>query len=227
MASLRQIKGAWILDWRDGAGERHRDTLGRCDTFSERDAKRILKQRELELSAGFAMINAARAPIFGQFAADYLAWHAAEYPSSHYRTAQIVQQHLMPEFEFFALDALNPRDVDGWKHRRLSPREKKPKAETVAKELRTLKAMLSKAVEWRLIREHPIPYRAVLDRRGRYAGRTAGVIVRRLRQSKTHLHRNSLTVNRLRLASGWASRRRSSRQVLAEIDIRGNNASVM
>ena len=62
----------------------------------------------------------------------------------------------MPEFEFIALDALNLRDLDGWKHRRLSPREKKTKAETVAKELRTLKAMLSKAVEWRVIREHTV-----------------------------------------------------------------------
>ena len=34
----------------------------------------------------------------------------------------------------------------------------KHKAETVAKELRTLKAILAKAVEWKVIREHPIPH---------------------------------------------------------------------
>jgi integrase len=48
--------------------------------------------------------------------------------------------------------------VEQWKHKRLSPRENKPKASTVAKELRTLKAVLSKAVEWKAITAHPIPH---------------------------------------------------------------------
>lgn len=158
MASLRQINGAWILDWRDQAGKRHRDTLGRCDALKEREAKRILKQRNLELAAGYTLLNPSRSPTFGQFVSDYLIWHAVEFPASHYRVAQIVEQHLLPEFEYLALDAFNPRQVDGWKHRRLTPRDDKPKAETVAKELRTLKAILAKAVEWKEIREHPIPH---------------------------------------------------------------------
>lgn len=158
MATLRRIDEAWILDWRDAQGKRHRDTLGRCDRLPEREAKRILKQRNLELAAGFRILNPQSAPTFGQFVTDYLIWHAAEYPSSHYRTSQIVTQHLLPEFEFLALDAFNPRQVDAWKHRRMAPGENRPKAETVAKELRTLKAILAKAVEWKTIREHPIPH---------------------------------------------------------------------
>lgn len=158
MATLRRIDEAWILDWRDAQGKRHRDSLGRCDTLPERDAKRILNQRNLELAAGYNILNPERAPAFGQFVKDYLVWHAAEFPASHYRTEQIVTQHLLPEFEYLALDAFNPRQVDGWKHRRLAPREDKPKAETVAKELRTLKAILAKAVEWKAIKEHPIAY---------------------------------------------------------------------
>jgi len=157
MATLRAIDGAWIIDWRDSAG-RHRKTLGRIDTLPEREAKRILKQRNLELAAGYSILNPQRAITFGQFVMDYLQWHAAEFPSSHYRTAQIVNQHLLPEFEYLALDAFNPRQVDQWKHRRMTPREDRPKSETVAKELRTLKAILSKAVEWKSIREHPIPH---------------------------------------------------------------------
>lgn len=158
MATLRKISGAWILDWRDTSGKRHRDTLGRCDALPEREAKRILKQRNLEISAGFSILNPPPTPTFGQFVADYLIWHAAEYPASHYRVNQIVTQHLLPEFEYLALDQFNPRAVDGWKHRRLAPGENRPKAETVAKELRTLKALLTKAVEWRVIQAHPIPH---------------------------------------------------------------------
>jgi integrase len=158
MATLRRIDASWILDWRDGQGKRHRDTLGRCDTLPEREAKRILKQRNLELAAGFRILNPEAAPTFGHFIADYLSWHAAEYPSSHYRTAQIVTQHLLPEFEYVALDAFNPHQVDAWKHRRMALGENRHKAETVAKELRTLKAIFAKAVEWKAIREHPIPY---------------------------------------------------------------------
>ena len=158
MATLRRIDGAWILDWRDTEGRRHRKALGRCSALSERDAKRIHHQHEIELAAGFRTLNPELAPAFGQFVTDYLVWHAAEYPSSNYRIAQIVTQHLLPEFEFIALDAINPRQVEAWKHRRMAPGDNRPKAETVAKELRTLKAILAKAVEWKTIREHPIPH---------------------------------------------------------------------
>lgn len=157
MATLRSIEGAWVLDWRDTNGKRHRDTLGRVGTLPEREARRILKQRNLELAAGYRILN-PNMPTFGQFSTDYLIWHAAEFPASHQRVNQIVTQHLLPEFEYLALDQFNPRQVDGWKHRRMAPREDTPKAETVAKELRTLKAMLSKALEWKVIREHPIPH---------------------------------------------------------------------
>lgn len=158
MATLRRIDGAWVLDWRDAQGARHRDSLGRCDTLPESDAKRILKQRNLELAAGYSILNPTTVPTFGHFVTDYLQWHAAEFPASHARINQIVTQHLLPEFEYIALDAFNPRQVDRWKHRRMAPNDSRPKSETVAKELRTLKAILAKAVEWKEVREHPIPH---------------------------------------------------------------------
>lgn len=158
MATLRKIDGSWTIDWRDPGGRRHRKALGRVADLPERDARRILKQKNLELTTGFGLLNPPRVQTFGQFAPDYLLWHAAEFPASHYRIKQIVEQHLLPEFEYIALDAFNPRDVDAWKHSRLAPREDRPKAETVGKELRTLKAMLAKAVEWNVIARHPIPH---------------------------------------------------------------------
>ena len=153
MATLREIDGAYVIDWRDEAG-RHRQTLGRIGEFPRREAERILKQRNLELSAGFSILNPTPAPLFSSFITDYLLWHSAEYPSSHYRVEQIVNDYLLPEFGAHRLDGLTPRQVEGWKQRR----RREAKSETVTKELRTLKAIVNKAVEWRELRESPIAH---------------------------------------------------------------------
>lgn len=142
-----------MLDWRDADGQRHRDTLGKVSEFPEREARRILKQRQLELSAGYRILNPAAAPMFSQFATDYLAWHSVEFPSSHYRVEQIVTDHLLPTFEHDALDVLTPRRAEQWKHKRIAAGAK---SETVTKELRTLQAMINKAVEWNEIARNPI-----------------------------------------------------------------------
>ncbi len=159
MATLREIDGAYVLDWRDHEGKRHRDTLGKIGEFPKREAERLLKQRNLELSAGYRVLNPGAAPAFGQFIADYLAWHDAEYPSSHYRVEQIVNDHLLPEFEFLPLDGITKIHVEKWKHRRLAAADddgKTPKGATVTKELRTLRAIINKAVEWEQIARNPI-----------------------------------------------------------------------
>lgn len=122
MATLRIIAGAYVLDWRDPEGKRHRDTLGRVGQFPEREARRVLKQRNLELAAGYRILNPSTAPTFGRFVADYLLWHAAEFPASHYRVEQIVIDYLLPTFEYVALDSLNPRQVEQWKQHRMTAR---------------------------------------------------------------------------------------------------------
>jgi len=153
MGTLREIDGAYVLDWRDQESKRHRDTLGKVGQLPRREAERVLKQRNLELAAGYRILNPGQAPTFGRFVADYLAWHDAEYPSSHYRVEQIVNDHLLPEFEFMPLDTISKRHVEAWKHKRLSGG---PKSETVTKELRTLKAIMNKALEWEEIDRNPI-----------------------------------------------------------------------
>jgi integrase len=156
MATLRIIGGNYVLDWRDAQGKRIREPLGRVGVFPKRDAERILRDKRRALSPGHRILNPDPAPTLSSFATDYLAWHAAEYPASHGRIRQIIETHLLPEFGDSELDSLNPRQVDQWKHKRLAPRDDRPKSETVAKELRTLKAVLAKAVEWRVIPAHPI-----------------------------------------------------------------------
>lgn len=158
MASLRAIDGSWVLDWREPDGARRRKVLGRLSALPKRDAERILKQKNLELSAGFRILNPREGPTFAMFASDYLAWHQAEHRSSHYRVRQIVEQHLLPEFEFRRLDEIRPRDVETWKQKRLAPGDDAPKTATVVKELRTLKAMFNRAVAWEEIQRNPIEH---------------------------------------------------------------------
>ena len=87
--------------------------------------------------------------------------YRSEYPDSHYRTQQIIEQHLIPFFQFYPLDFIKIRIAEEYKTGRLNgtipPNNKKiPKRATVAKELRTLKAMLNKAVYWEYIDFNPI-----------------------------------------------------------------------
>ena len=80
------------------------------------------------------------------FADKYLHWHYREYPSSHYRVHQIVHQHLIPVFGLTPLGAIERQAVEQYKHRRAGAAPT-----TVAKELRTLQALMNKAVEWGMI----------------------------------------------------------------------------
>lgn len=157
MASLRIIDGAWVLDWREDK-KRHRQVLGRVDEIQKRDVERILKRKNLELSAGYGMLNPPSAPRFPEFVTDYLQWHAAEHPHSHQRVKQIVEQHLLPEFELMTLDQIKPLPVEQWKQKRMAPGDDQPKVATVTKELRTLKAMLNRAVAWELLPRNPLEY---------------------------------------------------------------------
>lgn len=92
-----------VLDWTDAAGRRHQVTLGPVGVLRQRELDDILRAKQLELSTGARILDlpAARGvvPTFGEWADDtYLPWHALEYPHSHARIAQIVEQHLLPRF---------------------------------------------------------------------------------------------------------------------------------
>lgn len=151
----RDGKPRWYeLDWTDEAGVRHRPILGEIGTLTRKQANDILKAKQLELSTGARLLNlpSHRSVSFGTYVKDYLLWHQSEYPSSHFRVAQIVHQHLMPVFEFAALDMIEPATVEQYKR----DRRRVAKAHTVTKELRTLKAILNRAVLEKLIAENPI-----------------------------------------------------------------------
>lgn len=88
--------------------------------------------------------------LFDDHLSRYLTWHRAEYPDSHYRVNQIAEQHL-GDFFGRALSQITSTDIERWKVSRLAVVARG----TVAKELRTLKAILAKAVEWGEIERNP------------------------------------------------------------------------
>lgn len=155
MATVRPVNGYWQLNWSDETG-RHRVSLGRTDILTKRDADEILKKKRLELSTGAHLLNLnlSRGVTFREYSAEYLHWHAHEYPHSHTRIRQITEQYLLPRFEFTALDAIQPKEIEQYKRERLQ----QARAETVIKELRTLKAILNHAVRHGAIRVNPIQH---------------------------------------------------------------------
>lgn len=151
MAAIRERGGSWYLDWRDPTtGQRERRSLGRC---TQRQAEVARKAKEVELATGTTARAPGRVPLFGTFADEYRQWYRAEYPSSADRLDGIVRR-LLPAFQHLRLDHLSPRLVKDYRVRRMSDRPA-PKPATVAKELKALKAMVARAVEWEILQSHP------------------------------------------------------------------------
>lgn len=157
MATITKRGKSWVLNWREN-GKQWRKSLG---AVSYPDAQTILKAKELELETGHQIFSSA--PLFKDYADDYLEWYAHEFPSSYKRTESIIRLHLLPKFQFYALDTIDIRTVEQWKSDRLKTEinensDKTISAGTVIKELRVFKAMLNRAEEWQIISSNPIKH---------------------------------------------------------------------
>lgn len=144
MATLYPRGDCWYLNWSEN-GRQKRKSLGR---ISARDAEIARKAKELELATGKRLFVASA--LFDDHLDRYLAWHRTEYPDSHYRVNQIAEQHL-GQFSGIALSQILAPDIERWKAGRLAVVSRG----SVAKELRTLKAIFAKAVEWGEIDRNP------------------------------------------------------------------------
>lgn len=150
MPTLRQRGRSWYLCWSE-AGQEYRRSIGRISQAEARDALR-LKRDELNRVrlSRVVQLPPAGAPPFSEFAREYLRWHEQEYPSSHERIRQIVDQHLIPHFGITALDRISKTQAERYKAGR------RVKAGTVAKELNTLQAMMNRAVYLEVITRNPV-----------------------------------------------------------------------
>lgn len=155
MATITPRGGYHILNWTDPQTQKRRQqSLGKVGAIPDRDLKDILRIKEYELSTGARLLNANRrpAPRFEHFSRDYLMWHQTEYPNSHYRVAQIVNDHLIPEFGLKPLNLITVAEAEAFKTKRRFV----AKASTVGKELRTLNAVINRAVDLKIISDNPI-----------------------------------------------------------------------
>jgi integrase len=154
MATISTRKGYRVLNWTDATGQRKQTSLAKVGVLSAKQERDILITKEFELSTGARILNVNRrpAPRFEQFARDYLIWHAAEWPDSHFRVAQIVHDHLLPEFGLDPLNLISVEKAEAYK----TARKFRVRGSTVTKELRVLHAMLNRAVRLKVIADNPI-----------------------------------------------------------------------
>lgn len=132
------------LNWSAG-GQQYRKSLG---SVSQYEAETRRQAKELELRTGQQLF--APSELFGVAAVRYLEWHRTQYPDSHPRVRFIVEHRLI-RFHDTPLASLTQGEVEQW----IAKRSGQVQAGTVEKELRTLKALLNKAVEWKLVTSSP------------------------------------------------------------------------
>jgi hypothetical protein len=104
MPQLRKRNGKyWQLEWfgpdidpATGKKARHQESLGRIDEVPEKLARDRLKvlTRELFMVENGLKSADVMTPTFASYRDEYLGWHSLEYPDSHYRTKQILEQHV-------------------------------------------------------------------------------------------------------------------------------------
>lgn len=143
MASIRKIKDRFYLLYRDDDGKQKSKPLGKV---SRREAERQL------LLFDHQPVNQSLS--FEAFCFEYVRWHAFEYPASHNRVAQIIEQHLFPVFGYLPLDQVTIERGEEYKRARAQV----VSSGSLIKEIRTLKAILNKAVEWGRIDSNPLAY---------------------------------------------------------------------
>jgi len=124
-------------------GEQIKISLGKIKKY---EAEQIRIEKEAEQNAITLHLHA--------FLPQYLSWHEIEYPSSHVRVNQIIEQHLAPFFDY-PIEAINQLELERYKAFRLTSKIA-PMPDTINKELRTLNAIINRAYKWELIDKLPI-----------------------------------------------------------------------
>ena len=144
MATINWRGKSAYLNWSDANGQ-HRKSLGQVSPY---EAETRRQAKELELRTGLQLFKPSE--LFGVAAVRYLEWHRFQFPDSHPRVRFIVE-HRLTGFHDRPLAALDQGEIEQW----VAKRAAEVKPATVEKELRTLKALLNKAAEWKLLESNP------------------------------------------------------------------------
>jgi integrase len=161
MAKITNRNGFYYLCWSGpeisakGRKIRHSQSLGKVGVVPAQDLKDALNIKEYELSTAARLLNVHRrpAPTFRNFVADYLLWHKAEFPDSHYRVEQIVLDHLLTqEWADTPLNLILVEQIERYKQQR----KFKARGATVEKELRVFQAVMNRAVKLDVLDKNPV-----------------------------------------------------------------------
>lgn len=147
MASVYRRGKSWYLSWVGPDGRRRRQSLGR---ISSADARAHLSKLRLKLVNNPQGL--APSPSLEEFSLSYLQWYKAQYPSSYDRVMRIFKCHLAPAFGTTPMNLITRHEVAKWRAQRIEQAH----AETVNKELKTLKACLQRAVDWDVLAVNPL-----------------------------------------------------------------------
>jgi integrase len=153
MSVLKRKDGGWRIDIVIRRGKNtvriKRAAKGARNKGEAMEMERKLR-RELETRSN----PSAKAPMFGEFATDFLETYARanNKPSEFESKKQILNQHLSPWFSELRLDELGDEDIEAYKAAKL---ELGLAAKTVNNHLAVLGKMGNVAVEWKRISFFP------------------------------------------------------------------------
>ena len=154
MATIyKRGKTYWIKWYEEGKAK-----YESLKTQDKKDALIAKAAKELELRTGTSVAESNCT--VKEFSEQYLLWHSGEYPWAIKEMRYYFDSVILPEFGDMRLASLNPQKVEMWKHKRLGSighRSKRPVSRaTVNNELKKLKAVVNKAVEWGVIPRNTI-----------------------------------------------------------------------
>ena len=147
MGVIKRNRQYWI-DYYDGDGRRHRKKIGP----QKKVAKDALKDVQVKIAKGeYLGIYEEKKTPFKVFAKKYLKMIAPNVsPSSLERFEGIVNNHLIPAFPVY-LYKISKKQIQEY----IQKRSEKVEPATVNHEMKRLRHMMNKAIEWGYLRENP------------------------------------------------------------------------
>ena len=165
----------YFCAYRTKAGRRARIRIGSASVFTPAQARDEAKKILADVARGrdpAADLKTVRAEVKRHTLRSFLDGHYQPWAEQNLNTGLEAVRRIQSRFNQFLsrpLHELAPWDLERWKTERL---RKGTTANTVNRDLATLKAALSKAVDWNLLESHPLaklkPARVKEDRRTRW-----------------------------------------------------------
>ena len=133
-------------------GTRYRES---SESIRKRDAEQLLAQRKYEIRQGTFNPEVKRDITFGEFLPDYMEWAIDHKKRSTIERNELFLKHLEPYVSGKRLSEIDIPLVERYKKKR---KDHGASNATINRERSFLKAVLNKAVKWRVIKENPLQF---------------------------------------------------------------------